>query len=88
MPRCAMRNAGSRVTSAPAIDTLPARARTSPMMVRISVVLPMPLRPIRPSASPRRERERDAAQDVALVVVGVQIARFDQRGGVMPWPPR
>ena len=32
------------------------------MTVRMSVVLPAPLRPIRPTISPRRDRQREAAQ--------------------------
>ena len=38
-------------------------AAPGPSACAISVVLPMPLRPIRPMVSPARDRERDAAQD-------------------------
>ena len=51
---------------------LPARGRTRPTNVRTSVVLPMPLRPIRPMVSPPAMRKRDATQDMALAVVGVE----------------
>ena len=70
---------GARSCRAPqAIRTAP-RAATRPISVRISVVLPMPLRPIRPTVSPRADRKIDAVQDVARAVVGVQAARLDEQ---------
>ena len=42
-------------------------------MIAFSVVLlPTPLRPSRPTTSPAPDLERDAVQDVALAVVGVE----------------
>ena len=54
MPSCAIRNEGSWRASCPAKRTLPARAGVSPMMERMVVVLPMPLRPISATISPAR----------------------------------
>src|SRR5262245_26657114 len=42
----------SRVSGTPSSSTLPWRGRRIPMMVRSSVVLPAPLRPMRPANSP------------------------------------
>ena len=67
-------------------------ARTRPTRVRISVVLPMPLRPIRPMVSPALDGDRNAAQDVALAVVGVEAcglpAGGDGDGRHHACPPR
>ena len=68
-------------------------ARTRPISVRISVVLPMPLRPIRPMVSPARMAMRDAAQDMALAVVGVEALPCQDRwrwraGRHQACPPR
>jgi hypothetical protein len=46
MPSWATRNEGSLRTSRPANLIEPARAGVSPMMERMVVVLPMPLRPM------------------------------------------
>ena len=54
MPWRVIRNAGQPVTSKPRTRTTPLRGGTRPSMLRISVVLPMPLRPISPTASPSR----------------------------------
>jgi hypothetical protein len=67
-----MRRVGQPVTSWPRTRTRPAARRHEPQHVRISVVLPMPLRPMRPTASPAMHGEVDAVQHVARAVVGVQ----------------
>ena len=54
MPSCAIRNEASLRTSRPPNRMVPARAGVRPMMERIVVVLPMPLRPIRATISPVR----------------------------------
>ena len=52
MPSCAIRNEGSLRTSRPPNRSVPARAGVSPMIERMVVVLPMPLRPISATISP------------------------------------
>ena len=56
-------------------------------MVLSVVLLPTPLRPSRPTTSPAPDLERDAVQDVALAVVGVDVLDRDERlgsvGGLM-----
>ena len=47
-------------------------------MVLSVVLLPTPLRPSRPTTSPRADVERHAVQDVALAVVGVQVLDRDE----------
>ncbi len=47
-----MRSGGAFVTSRPCQCTVPFATGTNPISARISVVLPMPLRPSRPSALP------------------------------------
>ena len=79
MPRCARRNAGSAAASTPSSSTRPACTGSSPSSVRISVVLPMPLRPIRPIVSPRMHGEIDAAQYLAGAVAGDDAARLQDR---------
>ena len=54
MPSCAIRNDGRLRTSCPAKRIAPARAGVRPMMERMVVVLPMPLRPISATISPDR----------------------------------
>ena len=51
-------------------------------MVFSVVDLPTPLRPSRPTTSPRPTVERDAVQDVALAVIGVHVLDQDERLGV------
>ena len=52
MPNCAIRNDGNFRTSWPPKRMMPARAGVNPMMERMVVVLPMPLRPISETISP------------------------------------
>ena len=58
-------------------------------MVLSVVLLPTPLRPSRPTTSPWPTVKRDAMQDVALAVVGVDVLDRDERlraamaGGLM-----
>ncbi len=52
MPSFAILYDGRLRTSSPAKRILPARAGVRPMMERMVVVLPMPLRPIRATISP------------------------------------
>ena len=66
---------------APSIQRRPRRAGTRPMRVRMSVVLPMPLRPMRPMALAGGEGERHAAQDVACAVVRCAGRRRRRRCG-------
>jgi hypothetical protein len=54
MPWRVMRNVGQPSVSKPRTRTVPLRGGTMPSMLLMSVVLPMPLRPIRPTASPSR----------------------------------
>ena len=54
MPCRVIRNVGQPVASCPRTRTTPLRGGTMPSMLLSSVVLPMPLRPIRPTASPSR----------------------------------
>ena len=53
-----------------------------PMMERMVVVLPMPLRPIRATISPERDRERQAEQHLAEAVAGLDAVDFEQRSAV------
>ncbi len=80
MPRRARRNGASRVTSAPFTATDPARSGSNPSMARISVVLPMPLRPISPTASPGRTAKLDAVQHQPGAIAGLHAARFHHGG--------
>ena len=52
---------------------------TRPMIDFKVVLLPTPLRPSSPTTSPGADVERDAVQDVALAVIGVQALDADQR---------
>jgi len=52
MPERVILCVGVRVTSRPRTKTAPSRGGTRPSMLRISVVLPMPLRPINATVSP------------------------------------
>ena len=54
MPSCAIRNEARLRTSWPPKRIVPARAGVNPMIERMVVVLPMPLRPIRATISPAR----------------------------------
>src|SRR3989442_274551 len=52
MPSATRRCVGMAASAAPSNCIAPSRCASRPMMVRISVVLPAPLRPIRPANSP------------------------------------
>jgi len=52
MPARARRSGDQRVMSAPSKVTRPPRAGKSPMIVLSTVVLPMPLRPMRQTTRP------------------------------------
>src|ERR687892_2342993 len=52
MPSDTRRCVGTPARAAPSKSMVPEPWRSSPMMVRISVVLPAPLRPMRPANSP------------------------------------
>ena len=66
-----------RVTSMPSIEIRPAVARTRPTSVFISVVLPTPLWPTMPTASPACSCEVDAVQDRNMAVRGAQAGDFE-----------
>ena len=72
-----MRSGGAPVIVAALPGDAAARRRArSPAAVRISVVLPMPLRPSRPSERPAGISSADAAQHVAVAVARVQVGRW------------
>ena len=75
--------------SSPASRTEPPLARTRPMIVLHSVVLPMPLRPTTES-TPDVKRQIDALQRVRAAVVDVEAAHFEDRpvrSAAQPCPP-
>ena len=58
---------------------LPSRGGVRPMIERMVVVLPAPLRPSSATSSPSRTCMRDAVQDVAFAVIGVDVFRDEHR---------
>ena len=63
----------------PAKTTSPRRGGVSPAIERISVVLPMPLRPRITTMRPACELEAQPVQHVAVAVIGVDLAHREQR---------
>ena len=62
------------VTSSPLKRICPLRAGSRPISVRISVLLPTPLRPSTPTTSPGATSTVDALQHVAGGIAGPQVA--------------
>jgi hypothetical protein len=66
-----MRCAGVASTSVPCIVMEPLVGRIRPEITRISVVLPAPLGPITPTASPALTSRSDAEQRLEAAVAGI-----------------
>ena len=77
----------SLVTSWPASAMRPRSGRSTPATMRISVVLPAPLGPIRPTKSPWRHGKRDAVDRLHAAEADGDIVEFEAAVmRVPPWP--